>query len=228
MCGKNQWSSGRTPDAQLAWRLVESWPANRRWRISVDRLLSPILYSTLAQILLTTNFCPPPPPQSGIQFQGDRGLKSKNSTGGLFYWAKIMMLQGVGHPMSCLGACCANDPPKGGVYAPATATVNSAPTVPFHFELQRFCNRHLQLPNRFPNCRQRRRHYRAASLSFNRGPPTRHKPVRHTVTGRRTRARMPEPSTPPLSGTPSPVWQPPRPPVRARRRLLPVRPAAAA
>ena len=30
-----------------------------------------------------------------------------------FYWAKIMMLQGVGHSISCLGVCCANDPPKG-------------------------------------------------------------------------------------------------------------------
>ena len=34
---------------------------------------------------------------------------------------KIMILQGVGHPISCLGVCYANDPPKGGYTTPAPA-----------------------------------------------------------------------------------------------------------
>ena len=32
---------------------------------------------------------------------------------------KIMILQGVGHPISCLGVCYANDPKKGGYMTPA-------------------------------------------------------------------------------------------------------------
>ena len=34
---------------------------------------------------------------------------------------KIMILQGVGHPISCLGVCYANDPKKGGYMTPASA-----------------------------------------------------------------------------------------------------------
>ena len=34
---------------------------------------------------------------------------------------KIMILQGVGHPISCLGVCYANDPKKGGYTTPAPA-----------------------------------------------------------------------------------------------------------
>ena len=34
---------------------------------------------------------------------------------------KIMILQGVGHPISCLGVCYANDPKKGGYMTPAPA-----------------------------------------------------------------------------------------------------------
>ena len=34
---------------------------------------------------------------------------------------KIMILQGVGHPISCLGVCYANDPQKGGYMTPAPA-----------------------------------------------------------------------------------------------------------
>ena len=34
---------------------------------------------------------------------------------------KIMILQGVGHPISCLGVCYANDPKKGGYMPPAPA-----------------------------------------------------------------------------------------------------------
>ena len=34
---------------------------------------------------------------------------------------KIMILQGVGHPISCLGVCYANDPKKGGYTTPAAA-----------------------------------------------------------------------------------------------------------
>ena len=34
---------------------------------------------------------------------------------------KIMILQGVGHPISCLGVCYVNDPKKGGYMTPAPA-----------------------------------------------------------------------------------------------------------
>ena len=34
---------------------------------------------------------------------------------------KIMILQGVGHPISCLGVCYANDPKKGGYMTPTSA-----------------------------------------------------------------------------------------------------------
>ena len=34
---------------------------------------------------------------------------------------KIMILQGVGHPISCLGVCYANDPKKGGYMTPTPA-----------------------------------------------------------------------------------------------------------
>ena len=34
---------------------------------------------------------------------------------------KIMILQGVGHQISCLGVCYANDPKKGGYTTPAPA-----------------------------------------------------------------------------------------------------------
>ena len=34
---------------------------------------------------------------------------------------KLMILQGVGHPISCLGVCYANDPQKGGYTTPAPA-----------------------------------------------------------------------------------------------------------
>ena len=34
---------------------------------------------------------------------------------------KIMILQGVGHPISCLGVCYANDPKKGGYMTPVPA-----------------------------------------------------------------------------------------------------------
>ena len=34
---------------------------------------------------------------------------------------KIMILQGLGHQISCLGVCCANDPQKGGYTTPAPA-----------------------------------------------------------------------------------------------------------
>ena len=42
---------------------------------------------------------------------------------------KIMILQGVGHPISCLGVCYANDPKKGGYMTPAHHT-SPHPTPP--------------------------------------------------------------------------------------------------
>ena len=40
---------------------------------------------------------------------------------GIVLLGKIMILQGVGHPISCLGVCYANDPQKGGYTTPAPA-----------------------------------------------------------------------------------------------------------
>ena len=40
---------------------------------------------------------------------------------GMVLLGKIMILQGVGHPISCLGVCYANDPQKGGYTTPAPA-----------------------------------------------------------------------------------------------------------
>ena len=40
---------------------------------------------------------------------------------GIVLLGKIMILQGVGHPISCLGVCYANDPKKGGYTTPAPA-----------------------------------------------------------------------------------------------------------
>ena len=51
----------------------------------------------------------PPPQKSDIQFQG------------MVLLGKIMILQGVGHQISCLGVCYANDPRKGGYTTPAPA-----------------------------------------------------------------------------------------------------------
>ena len=82
----------------------------------------PLLYSTLLQNpsnpkLLTPTLPAPPPQKNGIQFQGDRGNRGNKKSIGVFVLSgKIMILQGVGHPISCLGVCYANEPPKGGLY----------------------------------------------------------------------------------------------------------------
>ena len=49
-------------------------------------------------------------------FQGDRGLRIKTSIGGMVLLGKIMLLQGVRHPISCLGVCHPDDPQKEGLY----------------------------------------------------------------------------------------------------------------
>ena len=46
----------------------------------------------------------------------ERGLKIKKSSGGIVVPGKIIISQGVGHPMSCLGVCYTNNPPKRGMY----------------------------------------------------------------------------------------------------------------
>ena len=49
---------------------------------------------------------PPPPPPSlknGIQFQGNRGLKMEKNHRVIVLCGKIMISQGVRHPLSCLG-----------------------------------------------------------------------------------------------------------------------------
>ena len=63
----------------------------------------------------------PPPPQKCYPVLGDRGLRIKKSIGGMVLLGKIMILQGVGHQISCLGVCYANDPKKGGYTTPAPA-----------------------------------------------------------------------------------------------------------
>ena len=49
---------------------------------------------------------------------GVEGSKSHNSLG-VILSREVMILQGVSHPISCLGVCYANEPPqKGGVWHP--------------------------------------------------------------------------------------------------------------
>ena len=58
---------------------------------------------------------PPSPPQKKCYpLSGDRGLRSKKIHWWIVLLDKIMILQGVGHQISCLGVCSANDPQKGG------------------------------------------------------------------------------------------------------------------
>ena len=64
----------------------------------------------------------PSPLNCDTQFQGDRGLKIKKIHWGIVSSGKIMILQGVRHPISCLRVCYVNDPyaihtPKGGCMA---------------------------------------------------------------------------------------------------------------
>ena len=63
---------------------------------------------------------PHPPPQKGVPgYGGVKGSKTKNSLG-IIFSPKMMILQGVGHPVPYLGVSYANDPQKGGymAYAP--------------------------------------------------------------------------------------------------------------
>ena len=73
--------------------------------------IAPDLWSNPSEHKLLT----PPPPQIDIQFQGIEASESEIHWG-ILLLGKILILQGVGHPISCLGVCYANDPPKGGVY----------------------------------------------------------------------------------------------------------------
>ena len=59
----------------------------------------------------------PPTPKMRFPVSGDRGLKIKKIHWGIILSGKIMIYKGVRHPISCLGVCYANDPPKMGVYS---------------------------------------------------------------------------------------------------------------
>ena len=62
---------------------------------------------------------------------------------------KIMILQGVGHPISCLGVCYGNDPQKGGYTTPAPAldlTTSLRGDFVWHIVLPCHHCHHLQLP----------------------------------------------------------------------------------
>ena len=62
----------------------------------------------------------PPPPPTPVKkvISSFRGWRPRNQKihWGMVLLGKIMILQGVGHPISCLGVCYENDPKKGGVY----------------------------------------------------------------------------------------------------------------
>ena len=61
---------------------------------------------------------PPPTPSPQKVLSSFRGYRPQNQKihWGMVLLGKIMSLQGVGHQISCLGVCYANDPKKGGVY----------------------------------------------------------------------------------------------------------------
>ena len=62
-----------------------------------------------------------PPPKKGVPgYGGLKGSKTKIHWG-IIFSPKMMILQGVGHPVPYLGVSYANDPKKGGsmAYAPA-------------------------------------------------------------------------------------------------------------
>ena len=64
---------------------------------------------------------PPQPPKRGTWLRGAEGVKNEKFIGGSFSLLKMMILQGVGHPVPYLGVSYVNHPPKRGcmVYAPA-------------------------------------------------------------------------------------------------------------
>ena len=63
----------------------------------------------------------PPPQKSVIQFYRIERPQNQKIHQGIVLLGKIMILQGVGHQISCLGVCYANDPKKGGYTTPAPA-----------------------------------------------------------------------------------------------------------
>ena len=87
---------------------------DRRWS---DSNTPPHCWEPSERKLLT----PPVPPKKCYPVLGDRGLRIKKSIGGMVLLGKIMILQGVGHPISCLGVCYTNDPKKGGYTTPTPA-----------------------------------------------------------------------------------------------------------
>ena len=92
--------------------------------------------SSLSLSCLTDQSPPPPPPhthpKSSTQVGGGggEGSKSKNLMGDHFF-RKKMILQGIRHPISCLGVCYVNDPQKGG-----GGCMASAPTLDLTTSLQ--------------------------------------------------------------------------------------------
>ena len=76
--------------------------------------------------LLTPPPSPTPPhphPPLKKVISSSRGYRPQNQKihWGMVLLGKIMILQGVGHQISCLGVCYANDPKKGGYTTPAPA-----------------------------------------------------------------------------------------------------------
>ena len=65
-------------------------------------------------------FDPPQPPPLKKEVSSFRGQRPQNQKihRGIVLLGKIMNLQGVGHLISCLGVCYANDPQKGGIRRP--------------------------------------------------------------------------------------------------------------
>ena len=68
------------------------------------------------------------PPQKGVPgYGGLKGSETKNFHWGIIFSPKMMILQGVGHPVPYLGVSYANDPKKGGVYGVHTCAWSNNP-----------------------------------------------------------------------------------------------------
>ena len=114
-CTIRQWSRGRTLTRRPAWRQFES-------RLAAAGVLHHQPISLFPgpwfKSFKTQTFDPPPKkmwyPVSG----GYRALNQKIHWG-IVLSGKIMILQGVEIPISCLGVCYTNDPLKGGCVASA-------------------------------------------------------------------------------------------------------------
>ena len=87
--------------------------------VDVTQMCLPLLGAFSAK-----TFDPPPPPHTPPHtplkkvLSSFRGCRPRNQKvhWGMVLLGKIMISQGVGHQISCLGVCYANDPPKRGVY----------------------------------------------------------------------------------------------------------------